>query len=342
LLLLFLAGLCLLAATGCGKSRVVLYCAQDREFAEDLLKTFERRTNWPVTTRFDSEANKAVGFYEDLVREARQPRCDVYWNNEIIATLRLAKQDLLEPYESTPGREFPAQWRAKNHTWYAFAARARVLLLDVKRLRERGIPETQWPHSLEDLTHPRWQNQVGMAKPVAGTSATQAACLFVAWGETRAKKWYHNLRLNTVKLVAGNKQAAEGVAQGQFLIGLTDTDDAMAEIDAGHQVRLVFPDADASVESGRGTLFIPNTVAIIRGGPNPNGAKQLVDYLLSDEVEAKLAKSGYHIPLNPAVRVEMPEAMRPARTARQLVVDFERAAEQWSEVQAFLRAEFGW
>jgi len=36
-----------------------------------------------------------------------------------------------------------------------------------------------------------------------------------------------------------------------------------------------------------GTLFIPNTLAIIKGGPNPEAARQLVDYLLSPEVEAR-------------------------------------------------------
>src|SRR5947208_105662 len=113
-----LALFCLLAAAGCGgKGAVVVYCAQDREFAEDVLTTFEQRSSWPVTKRYDNEANKAVGLYDDLVREARQPRCSVYWNNEVLATLRLAKQGLLEPYDSPAAAAFPPQWRAPDHTW---------------------------------------------------------------------------------------------------------------------------------------------------------------------------------------------------------------------------------
>ena len=46
---------------------------------------------------------------------------------------------------------------------------------------------------------------------------------FAAWGANRAKDWYRRLRQNEVQLVAGNKQAAEGVGQGQFPISLTDT-----------------------------------------------------------------------------------------------------------------------
>ena len=204
-----------------------------------------------------------------------------------------------------------------------------------------GIAEADWPRSLLDLTHPRWRGQVAMSKPVAGTSATQAACLFQAWGKDKAKKWYQDLKANDVKIVAGNKQAAEGVGSGQYLVGLTDTDDAMGEIDAGRPVRIVFPDQDAEPGSRLGTLFIPNTLAIIKGCPNPEGARKLADYLLSPEVEKRLAESASRqIPLNPSVHARLPAQIKTPQSAHPLPVDFERAADLWDDVQTFLREEF--
>jgi iron(III) transport system substrate-binding protein len=145
-----------------------------------------------------------------------------------------------------------------------------------------------------------------------------------------------------VQLVPGNKQAAEGVSAGQFLIGLTDTDDAFGEIEAGRPVALIFPDRDAPPDSQRGVLFIPNTLAVIKGCPNPAGARKLVDFLLSPEVEAALARSASkQVPLNPNVRAELPREIEAARGATRLPVDFARAADLWDEVQEFLRAEFG-
>jgi iron(III) transport system substrate-binding protein len=115
----------------------------------------------------------------------------------------------------------------------------------------------------------------------------------------------------------------------------------MAEIDAGRPVEIIFPDRDAPHGSGRGTLFIPNTVAVIKGSPNPKGAKQLVDYLLSAEVEAKLAESASRqIPLNPEVKAKLPREIEPARTARKLLVDFDKAADVWDAAQTFLREQF--
>src|SRR4029077_12998718 len=150
------------------------------------------------------------------------------------------------------------------------------------------------PRSLLDLTDPRWKGRAVMAKPNFGTSATQAACLFEVLGTEKAKQFYRGLKENGVQIVPGNKQVAEGVSEGQFAVGITDTDDAIGEVSAGKPVAIIFSDRDAPKESKMGTLFIPNTVAVIRGGPNPAGARKLVDFLLSPEVERKLAESESH------------------------------------------------
>jgi len=90
-----------------------------------------------------------------------------------------------------------------------------------------------------------------------------------------------------------------------------------------------------------GTLFIPNTLAIIRGCPNPDGARKLVDYLLSPEVEAKLAQTASHqIPLNPQVKTQLPKQIERPEAVKTMEVDFEKAADLWDEVQSFLRNEF--
>src|SRR5439155_15652989 len=179
-----------------------------------------------------------------------------------------------------------------------FSARARSLIVNTSQVRQ---PDR--PRNLLELTDARWKGRVAMAKPQFGTSATQAACLFEVLGSEKARKFYLGLRDNDVKIVPGNKQVAEGVGQGQFALGMTDTDDAIAEVEAGRPVTIVFPDRDRTQGDRMGTLFIPNTVAVIRNSPNPAGARKLVDYLLGAEVEAKLAETASHqIPLNPQVK----------------------------------------
>jgi iron(III) transport system substrate-binding protein len=336
---------CLLFLAGCAasaKQRVVLYSAQDPEFAAQVLPQFTAQTGLEVLPKYDTEANKSVSLYAELVQEKDQPRCDVHWNNEIIATIRLQRLGLLEPYDSPASAPFPAWTKAKDHTWQAFAARARVLLVNTKL-----VPESKdWPRSLLELTDPRWKGKVGMAKPQFGTSATQAACLFEVLGPEQGRKYYMDLKKNGIQVVAGNKQAAEGVSAGQFAVGVTDTDDAMIEVEKGKPVTLIFPDRDGGKDNPRlGTLFLPNTLAIIRKCPHLDGARKLVDFLLGPDVEKKLAESeSRQIPLNPQVKSDLPKDMALPReaggTVKSMQVDFEKATDLWDEVQTFLRKEF--
>jgi iron(III) transport system substrate-binding protein len=334
LLGVFAAGL----TAGCSgpSNRVALYCAQDEEFADQVLGEFTKRTGLKVDPKFDTEANKSVSLYTELVTEKDRPRCDVHWNNEILSTIRLERQGLLEPYASPSASPYPASAKARDHTWHAFAARARVLVVNTNLVKEQDRPR-----GLLDLTDLRWKGKLAMAKPQFGTSATQAACLFEVLGPEKARAYYTGLRANDVQIVPGNKQVAEGVGQGRFAVGLTDTDDAMGEVEAGRPVAVIFPDSARPPGDRMGTLFIPNTLAVIRGGPNPAGARRLVDYLLSPEVEAKLAETSSHqIPLNPEVKARLPKEIRRPDDAKPMEVDFEKAADLWDEAQTFLRNAF--
>jgi iron(III) transport system substrate-binding protein len=332
--------LCLLV-TGCGSSankRVVVYCALDREFAEPILRDFTAETGLQVEPRWDSEANKSVGLYEDLVRERDRPRCDVHWNNEIVATIRLQREGILAPYQSPAAVEFPAAFKAKDATWTAFAARARILLVNTKLLPNKE----DWPTSFMDGADPKWRGKFAMARPQFGTTATHAACLFHLMGHAKTEDFYRKLKDNDVVVLPGNKQVAMAVGSGKVPFGVTDTDDAYAELDEGKPVKMMFFNFSYATDRPEtGTLYIPNTVALIKNCPNPEGGKKLIDYLLRPAVEAKLAKStSRQIPLNPAVKLDGLDLGGPDWDHYGKTVDFNKVADEWDEAQKFLAKEF--
>jgi iron(III) transport system substrate-binding protein len=311
---------------------VVVYSALDREFSEPLLKDYAQRTGVRVATKFDIESTKTVGLTNQIIAEARRPRCDLFWNNEILNTLRLKEKGLLVPFHPTRAGELPPTFRAKDGTWYGFAARARILIVNT-----RLVAEADRPTGIRDLLDPKWKGKIGIAKPIFGTTATHAACLFAAWGDEKAMAFFRDLKANGVQILSGNKQVALAAGSGQIALGLTDTDDAMGEIDAGSPVSIIYPDRGPE---GLGTLFIPNTLAIIKRAPHPKEAEALADHLLSPEVEAALARGpSAQIPLlkstNVEARVETP------RTVHAMEANFEAAARRWDKVAAFLISEFG-
>jgi len=311
---------------------VVVYSALDREFSEPLLLDYAKRTGIRVLPKFDVESTKTVGLTNLLVAESSRPRCDLFWNNEIVNTIRLKEKGLLAPFRPSRACDLPATFRAKDGTWYGFAARARILIVNTKL-----VAEADRPKGIKDLLNPKWKGKIGIAKPLFGTTATQAACLFAAWGDAKAKEFFQALKANGVQVLSGNKQVAQAVGSGQIAFGLTDTDDAMGEIDAGSPVTIIYPDREAS---GLGTLFVPNTLAILKGAPHQKAAEALADHLLSPEIEAALAKGpSAQIPLlkstDVKARVETP------KTVHAMEVDFEAAAKVWDKAAAFLVGEFG-
>jgi iron(III) transport system substrate-binding protein len=328
-----------LALAGCQRSenRVVVYCAQDPDYANLVFGDFEKQTGLAVAPKFDTEANKSVSLIADLEQEAGRPRADVHWNNEILGTIRAARAGLYEPYESPVAVGHPDWSKAKDRTWQAFAERARVLIVNTNL-----VPEADRPKSLLDLTDPRWKGKVAMAKPLFGTTATHAACLFEVLGPDAAKAYFKALKANDVQIVPGNKQAATMVSSGQYAIGMTDTDDAIIELLAGKPVAIVFADASGHPEHPRmGTLYLPNTLALVKGAPNPEGARKMIDYLLGPATEKRLAEAGgYQFPVHPELKLNPHPALKTRHEVKRMEVDFEKAADLWEESQAFLRNEF--
>lgn len=330
--LIWVLPLSLLGIWGCQKQpdQVVVYAAHDDVFSRPILDMFSKQTGVEVLTKTDTESTKTVGLTQAIIAERDRPRCDLFWNNEVLHTLRLAREGLLEPVDLPVANQYPQQYRSADGTWIGFAARARVLLVNTRRL-----PEARRPKSIQALTDPQWRDQCAIAKPLAGTTATHAACLFAAWGEPNAKEFFNSVKANA-KILSGNRDVARRVAAGELAFGLTDTDDAMVEIDAGSPVAIVYPDQGPDE---LGTLFIPNTLAVIKGASNANNAKQLMAYLLDPETEGLLVRGpSAQIPLH-AQSTAKPRVETP-KSVRAMQVDFSAAAEKWDVVYAFLRGEF--
>jgi len=309
---------------------VVAYVALDREFSEPVLQDFTSETGIPVVPKFDIESTKTVGLVNELLRERNRPRCDVFWNNEILHTLRLEREGLLDAYLSPAAEPFPADVRSANGHWYGFAARARVIIVNTEL-----VPDAERPRTVAELADPRWQGRVGLAKPLFGTTATHAAVLFSKLGTEPARNFFREVKTNA-RIMSGNKQVAVAVGRGQLAWGVTDTDDAFIEIEQARPVAIVFPD---QAEGEAGCLFIPNSLCLLRNAPHPEAARKLIDYLLRAEVEQRLAQgeSG-QFPLNPQVLAKPKHAGDVP--LRRMEVDFRAAADAWDAAAVWLREEF--
>jgi len=276
-------GWLLLAAVACGRTPdVVLYCAVDRAHSEPIVRAFEERTGLLVDFQPDVELSKSVGHRRRLQEEASNPRCDVFWNNEVVQMVLLADAGLLEAYESPAAADIPAEFRDPGGLWSGFAARGRVFIVNTNAFPEAS----RRPASTHDFLDPAYRGRAGMAKPLTGTTAAHAAVWIHEWGLDRTLSMLDAMRENGVVFGPGNAQLMRQVRMGELDFGFTDTDDMKVALDEGFPVVQVVPDQGPD---DPGLLVIPNTVALVKGAPHPEAARRLIDFLLSTEVEAMLA-----------------------------------------------------
>ncbi len=318
---LALAALATSALCGCtdpadspaGTQSVVLYTSADDVFVARVIEAFETETGVRVELVGDTEATKTTGLVTRLLAEKDNPRCDVWWSSEPMGTLLLGESGVLAPggMNGMVSEDWPAELVGPGGDWIGFAERARVIAYSTDRVQTP-------PTTLANLTTPEWKGRVGMAQPAFGTTRGHMALLFDRWGEANFTAWLEAMKANGIRLYDGNARAVRAIHEGEIDVCLTDTDDVWVAIANGWDIGMVFESqADHERWPSLGATTIPNTVAIVQGGPNPDAARSLAAFLVSPAVERLLAESdSRNIPVDPTLRSEFSELLPPGDPPR--------------------------
>lgn len=331
-------GLCLLALAVLSYSGAVpddallVYCSHDSVYSEEILRDFEERTGIPVIVRFDTEATKSLGLINLLIAEKDHPQCDVFWNNEVLGTMKLQDQGLLHPYRGSGYERIPARFKSEDGTWTGFAARLRVYIVN----REMMEPSLDAIDRRLSVRGGNAFSGMAVAKPMYGTTLTHYSALWHEHGGDWLEEWHRESRERGLLELNGNSVVMHAVSAGQCDFGWTDTDDFFLAVDAGKPVKMV----PVRLESDR-TICIPNSVAIIRGTRQLANAQKLIDYLLSEEVETRLAGSpSRQIPLGPVETAVLPEQVRELIEPASQGIDLRVLRKSHADCLAWLQDEY--
>lgn len=312
---------------GASADSLVVYCAHDAIYAEQLLHEFERQSGIRVHIRFDTEATKSLGLVEQIVREREQPRCDVFWNNQLHGTLDLQQAGLLMPYQGPGHQRIAARYRDEDGYWTGFAGRLRVIIVNTDRLQANEVEVA----AAERLRPER----MAVANPLYGTTRTHYTVLWHRWGAERLKGWHRDMRERGLVEARGNAMVKNLVAQGTCDFGWTDSDDYYLAKDEGYPVAMI----PFRLETGQ-TICDPNTVAIIRGTKKLEKARQLVDFLLSEATERQLAEAkSRQVPLG-ATRVPLPADVQILADWARDAIDLRSLDESRRDCLRWLREEY--
>ncbi len=283
------------------QNALVVYCAHDLIFAEEILLEFEKQSGIKLVIVGDTEATKSLGLVQRLIREKEHSVCDVFWNNQTLGTMQLAEEDVLQPYKGSGYERIPKEYKDTAGRWVGFAGRLRVWIVntDLSKLQGDELDALFQGNQSVDLS------RYAIANPLYGTTLSHMSLYWNALGPESTQRWYQTLQDRGLQIVQGNATVKNLVAQGVCDAGWTDTDDYFVAKDDGYPVKM-FP-----LYCMGETVCIPNSVAIIQGTQRLKEAQKLVDFLLSKETELKLAHSqARQIPLGPVDQSELPNEVK--------------------------------
>jgi iron(III) transport system substrate-binding protein len=311
---------------------LVVYCSHDSTYSEDILRDFERKSGIRLVVRFDTEATKSIGLINLLIAEREHPQCDVFWNNEVLGTMKLQKLQLLQPYKGKGFQRIPDQYKADDGSWTGFSARLRVFIVNTQNMAatREAVERRLNPTETNDLS------RVAIAKPMFGTTLTQYAALWSERGAEGLQTQHKRRRDRGMLEVNGNSVVKDLVANGRCDFGWTDTDDFYLAVDEGKPVDMV-----PVLLTCERVICIPNSVSIIRGTRCLKAAQKLVNFLLSTEVETRLACSpSRQIPLGPVDLETLPDEVRELSSWAERSVDIKSLAGAHTDCLAWLQSEY--
>lgn len=138
-----------------------------------------------------------------------------------------------------------------------------------------------------DLLNPVLKGRILMADPTSSSSAwNNVSNIMAVFGNDSDEAWEYieALLRNDLVIASSSSAAFASVADGEYVAGLTYEDGIASLIKSGAEnVKLVYPE--------EGTSASAFATAVIKGGPNPELAKKVINYIMSPEGQIAFAEA---------------------------------------------------
>jgi iron(III) transport system substrate-binding protein len=237
-------------------------------------------------------------------RQSGQVVADILWTSEVPDFFAMKKENMLEKYVSPEAAKTSSP--VNDPDGYFTAARLGTLGIVYNTNLVKTPPKT-W----NDLLKPEFKGAFAIANPaLSGTAFVSVGMLVENFGWEFIQK----LRANGAMMGQGSGQVVDDTAVGS-LAGCVGVDYiTLDKVEKGAPLGFVNPPE---------MLVIPSPAAIIKGTKNIDAAKKFIDFILSVEGQAIIAKANT-IPVRADVRVrtEMGLVSADAAVKRALKVDY--------------------
>lgn len=269
-----------LAASAQAAQELTVYSALDEDQFAELIAAFQAKHP-------DIKINKIIDsngpIIARLLAEKDNPQADILFGAAVSGLLQLDQVGVLTPYAPTGldkvKKNFYDQVNPTPH-WVAMDAWASAVCYNQAEGKELGIPE---PKSWADLLKPEYKGHIVMPNP---NSSGTGFLTVVGWLSEKdaAAGWAYmdKLHENIDQYVHSGGQPCRMAAAGETVVGISYAFPGVQEINKGAPISVILP------SEGLGAEY--EATALVKGGKNPEAAKMLADFAVSDEGMAITSK----------------------------------------------------
>ena len=301
---------------------LTLYGSAEPRSVEVLAQGFEDATGVKVNwIRMSSGETLAR-----LRAEKDNPQADVWWGGTLDPHSIAAVEGLTENYCPSIYDELDPRFRDPLGDCKVIGVYVGILGFSANEglLQEMGIPT---PTGWEDLLNPKLKGLIGVANPnTSGTALTTLATQIFRKGEEKGRKLDEDAGLEYMKALHANiaNYTKSGVApgilagRGEIAVAIVFLHDVIYQIEEGYPVTALAPKEGTGYEIGG--------LNLVKGAPQPELAKQFMDWVVSAEAqESQAAIGAYQLPTNTTAKV--PEVSIPIDSVKTVDYDFKWVAE---------------
>ena len=255
---------------------VVIVTSFPKELFEEYKKAFERKQPGTTVVIKQQQTNQGVTY----LRETRaRPDADLFWASAPDAFQTLKSDGLLERHQ-LPGEiagripvkigNFPIH--DPEGSYFGFAVSGYGLMWNKNYLQAKRLPA---PKEWTDLVDPKYHGHLVISAPSrSGTTHLTIEVILQAYGWDKGWALLLNSGGNMGAITERSFGVPEAVISGQYGIGVVIDFFGLSAIASGNPVDFAYPAL---------TSVVPASVALVKGGPNPEPARAFVHYLLGEE-----------------------------------------------------------
>ncbi|HXG75333.1 MAG TPA: thiamine ABC transporter substrate-binding protein [Gaiellaceae bacterium] len=293
-----LAALALAAGCGGGNEpgEVVLVTHDSFAMSADVKRAFERESGLTLRILQAGDAGEVV---TKALLTAGDPEGDVLFGVDNNLLARALQGDVFEPYES-PGLATVDEELVLDpeHRVTPIDHGDVCLNVDKAWFAERGLPP---PRSLEDLARPRYRGLLVVENPATSTPGLAFLLATIArFGEPGWQDYWRRLRANDVLVVDGWEEAytvrfsGAGGSRGNRPVVVSYASSPPAEVLFRTPRPKEAPTAVVEESCYRQIEF----AGVLRGARNEEGARTLIDFLLSKRFQEDVPLQMFVFPVN--------------------------------------------